>query len=167
VFAPADFPLPDFAMSIVRKLLAGFCVLVLVALVAVPFIQVVMRDLVGAAIVGAEEFTRFLLIVLVFAAFPIVVMQHENIVVAEFREALPPRLRQALAFFITLSAALAAGFIAYVAWITIFKNLNNATPTLKIPFWLFLGSTFLGFALAALAHLLDTRHPPREETTVL
>jgi TRAP-type C4-dicarboxylate transport system permease small subunit len=167
VFAPADFPLPDFAMSIVRKLLAGFCVLVLVALVAVPFIQVVMRDLVGAAIVGAEEFTRFLLIVLVFAAFPIVVMQHENIVVAEFREALPPRLRQALAFFITLSAALASGFIAYVAWITIFKNLNNATPTLKIPFWLFLGSTFLGFALAALAHLLDTRHPPREETTVL
>jgi len=167
VFAPADFPLPGSAMSIVRKLLAGFCVLVLVALVAVPFIQVVMRDLVGAAIVGAEELTRFLLIVLVFTAFPIVVMHHENIVVAEFREALPPRLRQALAFFITLSAALAAGFIAYVAWITIFKNLNNATPTLKIPFWLFLGSTFLGFALAALAHLLDTRHPPREETTVL
>jgi len=154
-------------MSIVNKLLAGFCVLVLAALVAVPFVQVVLRDLFGAPIIGAEEFTRFLLIVLVFTAFPVVVMQHENIVMAEFREALPPRLRKALAFVITLSAALAAGFIAYVAWITIFKNLNNATPTLKIPFWLFLGSTFLGFALAALVHLLDTRHPPREETTVL
>jgi TRAP-type C4-dicarboxylate transport system permease small subunit len=154
-------------MSIANKLLAGFCVLVLAALVAVPFVQVVLRDLFGAPIVGAEEFTRFLLIVLVFSAFPVVVMQHENIVMAEFREALPPRLREALAFVITLSAALAAGFIAYVAWITIFKNLNNATPTLKIPFWLFLGSTFLGFALAALVHLLDTRHPPREETKVL
>jgi TRAP-type C4-dicarboxylate transport system permease small subunit len=154
-------------MTIVRKLLAGFCVLVLAALVAVPFVQVVLRDLFGAPIVGAEEFTRFLLIVLVFTAFPIVVMQHENIVMAEFREMLPPRPRKALAFLITLSAALAAGFIAYVAWITIFKNLNNATPTLKIPFWLFLGSTFLGFAVAAVAHLLDTRHPPREETTVL
>lgn len=153
-------------MPLVRKLLSGFCALVLLALVAVPFAQVVLRDLFGAPIVGAEEFTRFLLIVLVFAAFPIVVMQHENIVMAEFREALPPRLRRALAVLITLSAALSAGFIAYVAWVTIFKNLNNATPTLKIPFWLFLGSTFVGFALASLAHLLDARHPPREETTV-
>ncbi|WP_340120010.1 TRAP transporter small permease subunit [Pelagibius sp. 7325] len=154
-------------MPIVSKLLSACCVLVLVALVAVPFIQVVMRDLFGAPIIGAEEFTRFLLIVLVFTAFPIVVMQHENIVMAEFREALPARPRKVVAFVIALSAALAAGFIAYVAWITIFKNLNNATPTLKIPFWLFLGSTFVGFALAAVVHLLDTRHPPREETTVL
>jgi TRAP-type C4-dicarboxylate transport system permease small subunit len=103
----------------------------------------------------------------VFTPFPIVVMQHENIVMAEFREALPSHLRRALAFLITLSAALAAGFIAYVAWATIFKNLNNATPTLNIPFWIFLGSTFLGFALAALVHLVDMRHPPREETKVL
>jgi TRAP-type C4-dicarboxylate transport system permease small subunit len=154
-------------MSFVRKLLSGFCALVLVALVAVPFAQVVLRDVFGAPIIGAEEFTRFLLIVLVFTAFPIVVMQHENIVMAEFREALPSHLRRALAFLITLSAALAAGFIAYVAWATIFKNLNNATPTLNIPFWIFLGSTFLGFALAALVHLVDMRHPPREETKVL
>jgi TRAP-type C4-dicarboxylate transport system permease small subunit len=154
-------------MPIIRNLLSACCVLVLVALVAVPFIQVVMRDLFGAPIIGAEEFTRFLLIVLVFSAFPIVVMQHENIVMAEFREALPSRPRKVLAFMIALSGALAAGFVAYVAWITIFKNLNNATPTLKIPFWLFLGSTFVGFALAAVFHLLDTRHPPREETTVL
>lgn len=156
----------DFAMSIARKILAGFCVLVLVALVVVPFVQVVMRDFVGAAIVGAEEFTRFLLIVLVFAAFPVVVMEHENILMAEFREALPRRARKVLAFFITLSAAIAAGFIAYVAWETIFQNLNNATPTLKIPFWLFLGSTFFGFAVASLLHLLDLRRPPREETKV-
>jgi TRAP-type C4-dicarboxylate transport system permease small subunit len=154
-------------MSTARKILAGFCVLVLVALVAVPFLQVVMRDVAGAAIVGAEEFTRFLLIVLVFAAFPVVVVEHENIVMAEFREALPRRARQVLAFVITLLAAIAAGFIAYVAWGTIFKNLNNATPTLKIPFWIFLGSTFFGFAAAALIHLLDLRGPPREETKVL
>lgn len=156
-----------FVMSVAQKILAGFCVAVLVGLVAVPFVQVVMRDVVGAPIVGAEEFTRFLLIVLVFTAFPVVVMEHENIVMAEFGEALPRGARTILAFIITLSAVLAAGFIAYVTWGTIFKNLNNATPTLKIPFWLFLGSTFLGFALAALVHVVDLRHPPREETKVL
>lgn len=154
-------------MPIVRKVLAGFSVAVLVALVAVPFVQVVMRDVVGAPIVGAEEFTRFLLIVLVFTSFPVVVMEHENIVMAEFREALPDGARKILAVVITAAAAAAAGFIAYVTWGTIFKNLNNATPTLKIPFWLFLGSTFLGFALAALLHVRDLRRPPREETKVL
>lgn len=153
-------------MSLARKLLSAFCVAVLLALLLVPFIQVLMRDIVGAAIVGAEEFTRFLLIVLVFSAYPLVVMDRENILMAEFREALPPRLSRAVAFLITLSTMLAAGFIAYVAWTTIFKNLNNATPTLKIPFWLFLGSTFFGFAAAALLHLLDLRHPPQEQTKV-
>lgn len=154
-------------MSVVRTFLAGVCVLVLAALVAVPFVQVIMRDVFGAAIIGAEEFTRFLLIVLVFMAFPLVVAEHENIVMAEFREALPDSLRTALAYLITASAAIAAGFIAWVAWNTIFRNLNNATPTLKIPFWLFLGATFFGFAAASLFHLLDLRHPPREETKVL
>jgi TRAP-type C4-dicarboxylate transport system permease small subunit len=153
-------------MTVVKRLLSAFCVLVLVALVAVPFTQVIMRDLVGAAIIGAEEFTRFLLIVLVFTAFPLVVLERENIVMAEFLEAMPRPLRKAVTFIITAAAVIAACFIAYVAWQTIFRNLNNATPTLKIPFWLFLGSTFFGFAAATLAHLIDLRHPPREETKV-
>lgn len=153
-------------MPIFKRLLAAFCASVLVALVLVPFVQIIMRDVAGSAIIGAEEFTRFLLIVLVFAAYPLVVMERENIVMAEFQELLSDRLRRALTFIITLSAFLAAGFIAWVAWVTIFKNLNNATPTLKIPFWLFLGSSFFGFTAAALRHLVDLRHPPREETRV-
>ncbi|WP_274427429.1 TRAP transporter small permease [Chelativorans sp. YIM 93263] len=154
-------------MSLVRTVLSGFCVLVLVALTAVPFVQVVLRDLFGAPIVGAEEFTRFLLIVLVFTAFPLVVMNHENIVMAELRELLPHFARRFLAVLTAVAGALAAGFVAYVTWGTIFKNLSNATPTLGIPFWLFLGSTFFGFAVAALLHILDLRRPPREETKVL
>ena len=154
-------------MVIVKRALGAFCVLVLVALVAVPFTQVIMRDVFGAAIIGAEEFTRFLLIVLVFTAFPLVVLDHENIVMAEFLDAMPALLRKTLTFVITAVAVAAAAFVAYVAWQTIFRNLNNATPTLKIPFWLFLGATFFGFAAATLGHLIDLRHPPREETKVL
>lgn len=153
-------------MRFLRTLLMAFCALVLVLLVAVPFTQVLMRDIVGAAIIGAEEFTRFLLIILVFAAYPLVVMDHENIVMAEFREALPKGLQKGLVLVVMLCAVAAAAFMAWVTWQTIFRNLNNATPTLKIPFWLFLGATFLGFALAALMHLRDARNPPREQTRV-
>lgn len=154
-------------MRHLRTILMAFCALVLVLLVVVPFTQVVMRDLFGAAIIGAEEFTRFLLIVLVFTAFPLVVMDHENIVMAEFREALPPAMQKAAVFVIAFLGFAAAAFIAWVTWQTIFRNLTNATPTLKIPFWLFLGSTFFGFAAAALLHLRDLRNPPREHTKVL
>ncbi len=154
-------------MRYAKNGLTIFCAIVLLLLVAVPFTQVIMRDVVGAAIIGAEEFTRFLLIVLVFAAFPLVVWDHENIVMAEFREALPSVPRKLLLFVIALCAFAATAFIAYVTWQTIFRNLNNATPTLKIPFWLFLGSTFFGFAAAALLHLRDLRSPPAEPTRVL
>jgi TRAP-type C4-dicarboxylate transport system permease small subunit len=154
-------------MLLAKRALTAFCTAVLILLVLVPFTQVLMRDVFGAAIIGAEEFTRFLLIVLVFTAFPLVVLDHENIVMAEFREALPGTPRRLLAYLIVLCSAVAAAFIAYVAWTTIFRNLNNATPTLKIPFWLFLGSTFFGFAAAALIHLLSLRDPPQEETKVL
>lgn len=153
-------------MQLAKRMLNAFCVLVLIALVAVPFTQVIMRDVFGAAIIGAEEFTRFLLIVLVFTAFPVVVADQENIVMAEFLDALPTTVRKAVTFIITVIAIVAAGFMAYVAWQTIFRNLNNATPTLRIPFWLFLGATFFGFAAAAVAHLLHLRRPPREETKV-
>ena len=153
-------------MSIVSKLLSACCVLVLVALVAVPFIQVVMRDLFGAPIIGAEEFTRFLLIVLVFTAFPIVVMQHENIVMGEFKAAMPRRTRAVLNLAISILAIAATGFIAYVTATNISRNLTNATPTLGIPFWIFLGATLFGFAGAAIVHLLHLRKPPQADTNI-
>lgn len=83
-------------MPILKRLLTAFCAFVLIALVLVPFVQIIMRDVAGSAIIGAEEFTRFLLIVLVFAAYPLVVMERENIVMAEFQDLLSvsaPRAR--------------------------------------------------------------------------
>ena len=60
----------------------------------------------------------------------------------------------------------AAGFIAYVTATNISRNLTNATPTLGIPFWIFLGATFFGFAGAALVHLLHLRNPPQADTNI-
>ena len=46
------------------------------------------------------------------------------------------------------------------------RNLTNATPTLGIPFWIFLGATLFGFAGAALVHLLHLRKPPQADTNI-
>lgn len=152
-------------MSVLRVSLGVFCALVLLALVLVPFVQVVMREVFGAPIIGAEELTRFLLIVLVFAAFPLVVHERENIVMAEMRDALPRRARLGLVRLSTLLGASAGLFMAYVGWATIMGNLSRATPTLGIPLWLFFGAATLAFAGAAVAHIAELLRSPRPERT--
>ncbi len=67
---------------------------------------------------------------------------------------------------ISVSAIAVTGFIAYVTATNISKNLTNATPTLGIPFWIFLGATLFGFAGAALVHLLHLRKPPQADTNI-
>lgn len=141
-------------------------VVLLGALVIVPFAQVALRGLFGAPMIGAEEFTRFLLICVVFVAYPVVIESGENIVMGELRESLPRPLRVALNLIISIAGILVTGFFAYAVASSIQDNLKNATPTLNIPFWLFLGATFFGFAGAAIIHLVHLRKPPQKDTSV-
>ena len=141
-------------------------VLLLGALVLVPFAQVVLRGAFNMPMIGAEEFTRFLLICVVFVAYPLVVEAGENIVMGEVREAMPKPLRTALNLITSIVAVLASGFIAYVVATNIQDNMTNSTPTLNIPFWIFLGATLLGFTLAAVLHVIHLRKPPQKNTSV-
>ena len=142
-----------------RKPLEIVCVLLLAALIAVPFIQIIAREVMGSAIVGAEELTRFLLICTVFAAYPLVTASHENIVMSELLDNLPGRLRSALPLRHPCGGVATCGFLAFVAFQNITGNMRGATPTLKIPFWIFMGATTFGFAGACLVHLVQLRKP--------
>jgi TRAP-type C4-dicarboxylate transport system permease small subunit len=154
-------------MGFAKKALIALTVLLLAALVVVPSLQIVMRSIFGLPFIGSEELSRFLLICLVFTAFPLVVLEGENIVMGELKAAFPPALRRILDVMISLAATGSAGFVAWVTWETIFRNLRNTTPTLKIPFWIFLAATLLGFAAAALIHLVHLRRPPQKDKSVL
>ncbi|TKW68747.1 MAG: TRAP transporter small permease subunit [Paracoccus denitrificans] len=150
-----------------KRLLELLCVLLLLVLILVPFAQVVMRDLFGRPIIGAEELTRFLLICCVFVAYPLVVASGENIVMSEIQDSLPQRLRRIVIRVIAVCSIIACAFVAVVVAFNISDNLRNATPTLKIPFWLFLGATLFGFAGAAILHLFHLRKPPGPKIDVV
>ncbi|MCG7601100.1 TRAP transporter small permease [Halomonas sp. McH1-25] len=130
-----------------------FCLALLAGMIFVPFMQVITRSAFGLSIPGAGELTRFLLICLVFSSYPLAISSGENIEMAELRETLPKKLRMPIYKIIALLSILACLFIAYAASITVLANLNKATPVLKIPYWLFFSTTFLGFAGAAFIHL--------------
>jgi hypothetical protein len=97
-------------MSVLLAPLRALTVTLLLALVGVPALQIVLR-LVGAPLIGAEEFTRFLLICLVFLGYPLVVAAGDNIVMAELRLALPKRFQVAIGRLIALGGTAAAGVI--------------------------------------------------------
>lgn len=154
-------------MSILLLPLRVLSLVLLLALVAVPALQIVLR-LVGAPMIGAEELTRFMLICLVFLGYPLVVAAGDNIVMAELRTGLPRRFQVAIGRAIALAAAVVAGILCYATVTTISKNLGNATPTLAIPFWIFLGATGIAFLGAALIHLRDlVRGEPAPDHSVV
>lgn len=153
-------------MRLPERVLTTIVVIVMAGLVLVPTAQVVMRGVFTLPFIGAEELTRFLLICLVFLAYPLVVEHGENIVMGEFKAMMPKRLRAVVNVTISLAAI---GITLFIAWVTatnISKNLSNATPTLGIPFWIFLGATLFGFAVAAIVHLLHLRKPPQADTNI-
>ena len=151
--------------AILKTLLTALTVLLLFGLVLVPSLQIVMRTL-GVPLIGSEELTRFLLICLVFTGFPLVVAAGENIVMGEIKAAMPALAQRAIDLAISLAAVAVSLFVAYATYRTAFQYLSNATPTLKIPFWVFLSATFVGFAGAALVHLRHLRHPPQRDTNI-
>ena len=153
-------------MRIAERILTAFVVIIMAGLVLVPTAQVIMRGVFVLPFIGAEEFTRFLLICLIFCAYPLVIEHGENIVMGEFKAAMPKRLRGVVNWTISLTAIGVTGFLAYVTATNISKNLTNATPTLGIPFWIVLGATLFGFAGAAVVHLLHLRKPPQADTNV-
>ena len=153
-------------MRIPERILTAFVVIIMAGLVLVPTAQVIMRGVFVLPFIGAEEFTRFLLICLIFCAYPLVVEHGENIVMGEFKAAMPARLRGVLNVTISLSAIAITGFLAWVTATNISNNLKNSTPTLGIPFWIFLGATLFGFAGAAVVHFLHLRKPPQADTNV-
>jgi TRAP-type C4-dicarboxylate transport system permease small subunit len=148
-------------VQVLARLLLGatgaVAVALLLGLVAVLAAQIVLRDIFLAPIVGLEEVTRMLMILMVWIAYPLVVSAGENIVMAELKAGLPARLRHASDLLIGLACTAAALIMVWATWEALAANPRNMTPTLRIPFWIYLAAAAFGFAGAAFLHLRRLR----------
>lgn len=133
----------------VRKLFRRLGLALLAVMIALPMLQVILREVTRFSFIGAGELTRFMLICVVFITLPYVVSSGASIRMEEFAAALPGRLRRILTILITTTALVAFGFAAYSVALATLRNLNNATPTLGMPYWIFFSAAFLGLVFAA------------------
>ncbi len=158
-------------MSFLARLFTGVTSAISVALtlglLAVLTAQVVLRDIFLSPIVGLEEVTRMLMILMVWIAYPLVVATGENIVMGELKAAMPARLRRGLDISIGLACTAAALAMVWATWEALAANPRNMTPTLRIPFWIYLAAAAFGFGGGAFLHLRRLRQGQDSGTPIL
>jgi len=164
-YAPADAFAPDRALAPVRRILRWASLAMIAVMIALPALQVVLREILNLPFIGAEELTRFMLICVVFVTFPYVVASGANIRLEEGLHLMPPGMRRAFEVLIAATGAAAFAVAAAAIAVATLRNLQNATPTLGIPYYVFFSTAFLGLAIAAVESALQlwktlTRRPP-------
>jgi TRAP-type C4-dicarboxylate transport system permease small subunit len=161
--------------AVVRLIRAGVrwvSLALLGLLIVTPLAQIIVRGVFNAPMASAEELARYFLICLTFLASSYVTLEGGQIRMEEFQGALPARLRWYLQMTIEVSGIVMFGVIFMAAAITIGDNLENQTPTLEMPFWLFMAPLLVGSLLLMLETAMQFLHTlkrrrPEEKHTVL
>jgi TRAP-type C4-dicarboxylate transport system permease small subunit len=139
----------DRAMRPLRKALRLLGLALLVVMIALPALQVALRAT-PYSFIGAGELTRFMLICVVFLTLPYVISSGASIRVEDFTTVLPRSMQQVLTIVVPASGVLGFGVASYSVAVAVLRNLNNATPTLGMPYWIFFSAAFVGLLVAAL-----------------
>jgi TRAP-type C4-dicarboxylate transport system permease small subunit len=127
---------------------------ILAAMIALPFIQIVLREILGSPIVGAEELARFMLICLVYVSLPHIIYAGANIRLEELIMLLPGGALRGMRAVIAIVAAAVFLIGAASTAVAISSNFNTTTPTMQIPYWIFLSCVLAGFLLATLESVI-------------
>lgn len=141
-----EYPI-DRLLEPLRWLFRWGSLVMLVAMISLTFVQVISREVFTSPIMGAEELTRFMLINAVFLAFPYVVSSGANIRMEEIVGLGPSKFVLTFKFIAAVAAAVTFAILAGASGVAIMANLDNSTPTLGIPYWVFLGSALLSFSM--------------------
>jgi TRAP-type C4-dicarboxylate transport system permease small subunit len=111
---------------------------------------VVTREIFGNPVIGADELARYMLICTGFIALPCVVAGGANIRMEELLSLFPARFVRIAKLVISVVAIMTFATATVATMVAITKNMNNSTPTLGMPYWLFFGAAFASFSMTTL-----------------
>ena len=148
----------------VRKAFRILSIALLALVISLPGLQIFLREVTQTPFIGAAELARFMLICTIFIALPYVVSSGANIRMEEIQQAMPAKVIRILRVLVPVMGSVIFGFVVYSTFIATISNLNNATPTLGIPYFIFFSTTFLGclmttFECAVQAYKALTNRP--------
>ena len=139
----------DRLVEPIRKSFRILSVALLTLVIALPALQIFLREVTQTPFIGAAELARFMLICTIFIAFPYVVSSGANIRMEEIQLTLPSPVVHYIRILIPFCGLICFGVVVYSTYIATINNLNIATPTLGIPYYIFFSATFLGCLMTA------------------
>ena len=159
-------------LEAVRAAVRWLSLALLALLILTPLAQIVMRGVFNVPMAGAEELARYFLITLTFVAASYVTQQGGQIRMEELQGVVPTRPRWWLQLGIELSGIAMFGIVFVAGVVTTLNNLSNQTPTLEMPFWLFMAPLVVGSALLVVETFMTLVHTwrrkrPEDKHTVL
>jgi TRAP-type C4-dicarboxylate transport system permease small subunit len=129
-FASEHATAADRLVAPIRPLLRWLGIILLTVMIAMPTVQVILREVLRSPFVGAEELARFMLICVVYITLPYVISSGASIRMEELLQSLPKRWQRPLHIVIAGTGTIAFGVGAISVAVATLRNLNNATPTL-------------------------------------
>jgi TRAP-type C4-dicarboxylate transport system permease small subunit len=153
--APIDAFRADRVLEPVRRVLRFLSLVLLGVMILTPALQVLLREIFVAPFIGAEELSRFMLICVVMLALPYTISSGASIRMEELLRLFPKPLQKVAEIIVAGTGFLAFAFAAGSVMTATLRNLNNASPTLGIPYYIFFSAAFVGFLLAAVEFALQ------------
>ncbi|MFD1577918.1 TRAP transporter small permease subunit [Ramlibacter ginsenosidimutans] len=155
--------MPSLRFEKILALACGFLsAAALFAIMALTFFDVGGRKLLDNSIPGSLELTELLMVVVIFAALPLVSLRGEHVLFDSFDTYLPPRVLRLQKAVIDLLIAVALLSLAVLMWKTAgeFAATGETTAQLKIPKAPFLYGMAVLCGLAGVVHLRLIARPP-------
>lgn len=142
-------------------LLAGIA---LFAIMSLTFFDVIGRKALSNSIPGSLELTELLMVVVIFAALPLVSRRGEHVEFDSLDPFLPPWVRRAQAVLVHLLCASVLLGLAWLMWRTggQFAASHETTAQLQIPKYPFIYGMAVLCGLTGLVHLALLREKPHD-----
>lgn len=143
-----------------RRLVEVLCgllaALALFAVMLLTLVDVSGRKLASASVPGSLELTELLMVVVIFAALPLVSLRGEHVVFDSLDPLLPPALRRAQRVLVELFCASALFGVAWLMWgkANDMAQYGDTTAQLKIAQGPFVHAMALLCAVTAVVHLM-------------
>lgn len=126
----------------------------LMVLLITILLQVILRFVFSKPLMGAEEFTRYLVICVVLFPLAYAERSGSSIIMEEIQALFPRKFR----IFINLSAhvltTVVYGIVAVSSFSVLINNPLNKTATLEMPFWLFFLPTVVGLTAMTVVRII-------------
>jgi len=152
-----------------KRLLDALCSLLaggaLFAIMVLTLTDVLGRKLLSRSVPGSLELTEILMVVVIFAALPLVSLHREHVAFDSLDALLPAWLRRLQQLLIDALCAAALAGLAWLMWdkAAQLASYGDTTAQLKLPLGPFVRLMSALCALTALIHLLLLAQPPQDD----